>query len=145
MANGEWERSISPFAIRYWLLANAERLMPLVNVMVNGRAYSIACDEGEEAHLKELAAHVDAKVGELLESVGQVGDQRLLLMAAVLITDELFEARARLGANEKTVGDLSAQHEQISGELGRSEENAVAALEAAAMRIENIAARLAQA
>jgi cell division protein ZapA len=113
--------------------------------MVNGRAYSIACDEGEEAHLKELAAHVDAKVGELLESVGQVGDQRLLLMAAVLITDELFEARARLGANEKTVGDLSAQHEQISGELGRSEENAVAALEAAAMRIENIAARLAQA
>ena len=47
--------------------------MPLVNVMVSGRAYTIACDEGEEEHLKELAAHVDGKVRELLESVGQVG------------------------------------------------------------------------
>ena len=74
--------------------------MPLVNVMVNSRAYTIACDDGEEDHLRELAAHVDTKVRELLESVGQVGDQRLLLMAAVLITDELFEARARLDAHE---------------------------------------------
>jgi cell division protein ZapA len=119
--------------------------MPLVNVMVNSRAYTIACDEGEEDHLKDLAAHVDSKVRELLESVGQVGDQRLLLMAAVLITDELFEARARLDVHAQAVGDLSTQHEQMSGELGRSEENAVAALEAAAKRIENISARLAQA
>ena len=49
--------------------------MPLVNVMVNGRAYTIACDDGEEEHLKELAGHVDSKVRELLGSVGQVGDQ----------------------------------------------------------------------
>jgi cell division protein ZapA len=119
--------------------------MPLVNVMVNSRAYTIACDEGEEPHLKELAVHVDAKVRELLESVGQVGDQRLLLMAAVLITDELFEARARLDAHERAVGDLSTQREQLNGQLGRSEEDAVAALEAAAKRIENISARLAQA
>src|ERR1700761_4627183 len=119
--------------------------MPLVNVMVNSRAYTIACDEGEEDHLKDLAAHVDAKVRELLESVGQVGDQRLLLMAAVLITDELFEGRARLDAHEKTVGDLAIAHEQISGELNRSEESAVIALEKAAKRIEVIAARLGQA
>jgi cell division protein ZapA (FtsZ GTPase activity inhibitor) len=66
-------------------------------------------------------------------------------MAAVLITDELFEARARLDAHEKTVGDLSTAHEQMSGQLGRSEEDAVAALEAAAKRIETISARLAQA
>jgi cell division protein ZapA len=117
--------------------------MPLVNVMVNSRAYTIACDEGEEEHLKELAAHVDSKVRELLESVGQVGDQRLLLMAAVLITDELFEARARLDIHAKAVGDLSTQHEQMSGELNKSEENAVALLEAAAKRIEAINARLA--
>ena len=48
--------------------------MPLVNVMVNGRAYTIACDEGEEDHLRELAATVDAKAREVLGSVGQVGD-----------------------------------------------------------------------
>jgi cell division protein ZapA len=51
--------------------------MPLVNIMVNNRAYTIACDEGEEAHLKDLAAHVDAKAREVLGSVGQVGDARM--------------------------------------------------------------------
>jgi len=60
--------------------------MPLVNVMVNSRAYTIACDTGEEEHLKELAAHVDAKVRELTGSIGQVGDQKLMLMAAVTFT-----------------------------------------------------------
>ncbi len=43
--------------------------MPLVNVMVNGRAYTIACDDGEEDHLKALADEVDSKVKELLGSV----------------------------------------------------------------------------
>ena len=61
--------------------------MPLVNIM-NGQAYTIACDEGEEDHLRELAATVDAKAREVLGSVGQVGDTRLILMAALLIADE---------------------------------------------------------
>ena len=61
--------------------------MPLVNVMVNSRAYTIACDDGEEAHLKELAAHVDAKAREVLGSVGQAGDAPQLPMAATLLAD----------------------------------------------------------
>ena len=72
--------------------------MPLVNVMVNNRAYTIACDEGEEDHLKELAAHVDAKTREVLSSVGQVGDSRAILMAALLIADEHHEALGKLEA-----------------------------------------------
>ena len=71
--------------------------MPLVNVMVNGRAYTIACDDGEEDHLKELAGHVDAKAREVLASVGQVGDTRMLLMAALLATDEQLAAMSRDG------------------------------------------------
>jgi cell division protein ZapA len=116
--------------------------MALVNVMVNGRAYTIACDDGEEEHLKELAAHVDTKVRELLESVGQVGDQRLLLMAAVLITDEFFEARTRLENTTKNTGDLKSAHEEISGKLDQSERQVVDMLERASKRAEDIAARL---
>ena len=116
--------------------------MPLVNVMVNGRAYTIACDDGEEEHLKELAAHVDAKVRELLETVGQVGDQRLLLMAAVLITDELFDARGRLESNARKAGDLASAHEEISGRLNQSESHATQILERASKRAEDIAAKL---
>ncbi len=116
--------------------------MPLVNVMVNSRAYTIACDDGEEEHLKELAGHVDTKVRELLGSVGQVGDQKLLLMAAVLITDELFEARARLAARDRELGDLSGARGELTEKLGKSEGLAIAALESAAARVEAIAARL---
>lgn len=116
--------------------------MPLVNVMVNSRAYTIACDEGEEEHLKELAAHVDAKVRELLGSVGQVGDHKLLLMAAVLITDELFEARAHLDGHRKKVGELSTVQAELNGRADKTETLAVAALESAVKRVEAIAARL---
>ena len=116
--------------------------MPLVNVVVNTRAYTIACDDGEEEHLRELAAHVDSKVKELLTSVGQVGDQRLLLMAAVLITDELFEARARQDAHARKAGDLASAHEEISSKLSQSATIATESLEAAAERLEALTAKL---
>lgn len=75
--------------------------MPLVNIMVNSRAYTVACDEGEEGHLKELAAHVDEKAREVLASVGQVGDARMLLMAALLIADEHNELAAKVAAGRR--------------------------------------------
>jgi cell division protein ZapA len=119
--------------------------MPLVNVMVNNKAYTIACDDGEEEHLKDLASHVDSKVKELLTSVGQVGDQRLILMAALLISDELHEATHRLDVREKEIVELrSAQRESASG-MEQSTSIAAEMLENAASRMEDIAARLAHA
>ena len=112
--------------------------MPLVNVMVNSRAYTIACDEGEQDHLKELAAHVDAKVSELLGVVGQVGDQKLLLMAAVLITDELFEARGKLDK----VGEVSTVQAELDARASESEQIAADALDSAAEHLERIVAKL---
>jgi cell division protein ZapA len=99
--------------------------MPLVNIMVNGRAYTIACDEGEEDHLRELATIVDAKAQEVAKSVGQVGDARLLLMAALLMADEHKAA---------------SEHDEVSGET--APESAVEALLRATRRVEDIAARL---
>jgi cell division protein ZapA len=116
--------------------------MPLVNVMVNSRAYTIACDDGEEPHLKELAAHVDAKVKELIGTVGQVGDPKLLLMAALLITDEFFEARGRVEGHAKKAGELSSAQAEADARAGRSEELAASALEDAARRLEGIVEKL---
>ncbi|MGB8364868.1 MAG: cell division protein ZapA [Rhizomicrobium sp.] len=119
--------------------------MPLVNVMVNQRAYTIACDEGEEEHLRDLSKHVDSRVRELLETVGQVGDARLLLMAALLITDDYFDAVAQLDKRARELDGLSAVHEDVKEKLGKSEAGAVEVLESATKRVGDIAARLAQA
>jgi cell division protein ZapA len=116
--------------------------MPLVNVMVNNRAYTIACDEGEEEHLKQLGAHVDSKVRELLGSVGQVGDQRLMLMAALLVADEFHTVTAQLEALKSELAGLSNVREELDKRLIKSESFSADTLEAAAKRIENIAARL---
>jgi len=113
--------------------------MPLVNVMVNGRAYTIACDDGEEAHLKELAAHVDEKAREVLASVGQVGDARMLLMAALLIADEQHEASG------KTVGAGDSDKHSLHLRAEQAESAAADALESATKKIQDIAARLAHA
>jgi len=119
--------------------------MPLVNVMVNTRAYTIACDEGEEEHLKELAGHVDAKVRELLGTVGQVGDQRLILMAALLLADEHHALEIQLAAKKKELAELKGAHGELDDRLNKSESFAADALEASAKRVESIAAKLAQA
>jgi len=64
-----------------------------IAVTVNGRTYSLRCGDGEEERLLALAAHVKQRVEALVVEFGQIGDDRLLLMAALMITDELFDAR----------------------------------------------------
>ena len=70
--------------------------MRQVALTFNGRTYRLACGEGEEARLQLLADHLAEHLGRLTAEFGQIGDDRLLVMAALLVTDELFEARAML-------------------------------------------------
>lgn len=107
--------------------------MPQVTVQINGRAYQIACDEGQEAHLTRLGNYVDNRVQELLAAVGQVGDARLLVMVSLLLADELSDAYAELkvaGANDGAAARLDR------------EESLTSALENVAVRIETIAETL---
>jgi len=119
--------------------------MPLVNVMVNNRAYTIACDDGEEEHLKELAAHVDKKAREVLASVGQVGDARMLLMAAVLIADEHHDLAAKIAAGAETANVSSGEKQNLHLRAEQAESKAADMLESAAKKLEDIAARLSHA
>ena len=72
--------------------------MAQVDVAINGKSYRIACDDGQEDHLLQLAAFVDQRIQELVASVGQVGDARLLVMASLLISDELSETFSNLNS-----------------------------------------------
>jgi len=116
--------------------------MPLVNVLVNGRAYTVACDDGEEDHVRELGQYLDKRVRELSGSVGQVGDARLLLMAGLVIADEVSEALAKLEERDKEISALKSARAEASETQQEYEERAADALEGAAARIEAIAVRL---
>ena len=72
--------------------------MGQVTITLNGRSYRLRCGPGEEPRLIELADEVRAKLDGLISEFGQAGDDRLLLMSALLIADELHDARARLAA-----------------------------------------------
>lgn len=106
--------------------------MATVPVVVNGRTYDIACDEGQEEHLRQLGAHVARRVDDLVGSVGQIGENRLLLMASLLIADELSDTHDE-------VVRLRIEESQRST---ANEEALADAIERLAERIEGIAARL---
>ena len=108
--------------------------MSEVEVAINGRNYQIACDDGQEAHLAQLGEYVDRRVKELVTAVGQVGDSRLLVMASLMIADELAETFVDL-KKATSESETSVSPEQV--------ENRVAEIvDAAAARIETVTAGL---
>ena len=107
--------------------------MAQVSIEVNGRPYVVGCEDGQEQHLRDLAQMFDRQVRMVSQDMGQLGDTRLLLMGALLMADELSDARMRLSAQQAEISRLqSAQN--------RMENRTVLALENAAKRIEKIAA-----
>jgi cell division protein ZapA len=82
--------------------------MGQVAVNVNGRSYRFDCGDGEEARLQELAAYIKDRIDTLTLEYGQVGAERLMLMAALLITDELWDARAAIAEAAGVKGQHNA-------------------------------------
>jgi cell division protein ZapA len=86
--------------------------MAQVTVSVNGRDYAIACGDGEEEHLADLAQYVDHHASALARQLGSMTEVRLLLMTALTIADELGEVSA-------TLTELRAEHRRALESLGR--------------------------
>jgi len=70
--------------------------MGQVSVALNGRTYRLECSEGEEAHLIELAEYLGSHLDTMRRKFGQVGDDRLILMASLMVADELWELRGQV-------------------------------------------------
>jgi cell division protein ZapA len=92
--------------------------MGQVTLTLNGRSYRIGCENGEEARLTELGRHLREKLDGVITEFGQVGESRLLVLTALLITDELFEARAErdMAASTAAAAALRAIAEHSRGE-----------------------------
>ena len=111
--------------------------MGQVAITIKGSNYQIACDEGQEERLTRLGAYVDERTTELVKSVGDVGDMRLMVMTSLLVTDKLFDAIAEI---EKMRAE-AAQSKQ-SAPPAKSDESLSPLVNAVAERIEDIAANL---
>lgn len=109
--------------------------MATVNVTVNGHAYVVGCEDGQEPHVEALARDFDARVQDVASQVGKVTELRLFLMAALVLADELGDVRTRLRELQERGG--SAQPD-----VAVTDPRAVQAIEAAAARIEALAAGL---
>lgn len=109
--------------------------MAHVIVQVNGRPYTMQCPDGEEAHLKELAALLDSEVLRVKQSVGSVGDIRILVMAGLMVADRLSEATARIEALEEQVSGLREAKNAAHAETRELEQRMAARLDSATRRL----------
>lgn len=113
-----------------------------MNVVINGRSYRVGCEEGQEEHLLALAAEVNGHVDGLKGTFGEIGDQRLTVMAALMIADQLSETRRRVAALEEA---LAAGRHAMASARAEDEARTAALVEgmtAAAERIERLTAGL---
>ena len=116
--------------------------MAQVMVTVAGRRYRMACDDGEEERLEALGERFDAAVTELRESFGEIGDQRLTVMAGILMTERLEETERRIRGLEAQLESLRDSRNDVLDRLERLEAQFTGALERAAARVERLAGAL---
>ncbi|MEM7042854.1 MAG: cell division protein ZapA [Pseudomonadota bacterium] len=114
--------------------------MPMVEITVNGRRHSVQCGEGEEARVKGLAQYVDRKISELAIDGTKIGDARLMLLASLMVADELSDAYDKIQELE------AAQNGQAvaapAGTGAEHERRAAALVEQVAEQLNAVAAEL---
>src|SRR5215212_8970264 len=99
-------------------------------VKVNGREFPLTCADGQETRTRRLAQYVDSKVAEFTKTVGQVGEARLILLAALVIADELSDANEAL-----------RQERNRQGPSGGGDPGTASGIRSMAERIESVADR----
>jgi len=113
--------------------------VPEVNVEINGRRYRMACEDGQQDHLIGLAERFNAQVEGLKGAVGEIGDNRLTVMAGIAVLDELSEAERKIKQLEEQVLELTRAGQEIALELENTEARFAAKLAEAAKALEGVA------
>jgi cell division protein ZapA len=116
--------------------------MAQVNVTISGKTYRMACDDGEEDHLADLAERLNSSIEQLRVRFGEVGDQRLTVMAAITLADQHAEAERRLAQMEAEVAGLEDAHADVVARKGTADRGVAEAIAAISERVEAIAARI---
>ena len=81
--------------------------MANVTIKFNGKDFLLSCDDGQEEHLEELSLHLNKKFGELKNNLGNIGENKLLLITSIKIMDEYFETRKKINEKKQEMKNLS--------------------------------------
>lgn len=112
--------------------------MAHVTVTIDGKQFRMACEDGQERHLEALALDLDSRIRMVRESFGEIGDLRLTVMAALMLTDDLFEER-RKGEDLRQLTEQDRHSRQNVQEAALQREHALAAsLDGLTQRIDRI-------
>ena len=136
--------------------------MANVNIKFNGKEFLLSCDDGQEEHLEELLTHINEKFSNLKNDLGNIGENKLLLITSVQIMDEYFETKKKVkqkktelqnlsnkfrelkslvygyrDKKEDEMKELQQDHESFKKEIEKNKEDYEKIIEAAADEIEN--------
>jgi len=87
--------------------------MANVNIKFNGKDFLLSCDDGQEEHLEELLTHINSKFSDLKNNLGNIGENKLLLITAVQILDEYFETKKKVEQKKTEVKNLSDKFREL--------------------------------
>lgn len=116
--------------------------MAQVTVMIDGKAYRMACEEGQEDHLTELANRFDQYVSHLKGQFGEIGDLRLTVMAGIMVMDELSEVNRKLKSLQTEADNLRQGRDASLSDNAKAEEALALALSEVTSQIQSIAVKL---
>ena len=136
--------------------------MANVNIKFNGKDFLLSCDDGQEEHLEELLTHINEKFNNLKNDLGNIGENKLLLITSVQIMDEYFETKKKVeqkktelqnlsnkfrelkslvydyrDRKEEEMKELQQDHESFKKEIEKNKEDYEKIIEAAADEIDN--------
>ncbi len=87
--------------------------MANVNIKFNGKEFLLSCDDGQEEHLQELAIHLNEKFDNLKSSLGNLGENKLLLISSITIMDEYFETKKKIEQNKEEIKKLTDKFKEL--------------------------------
>tara|TARA_Y100001970_G_C13878246_1_gene672520 strand:- start:141 stop:587 length:447 start_codon:yes stop_codon:yes gene_type:complete len=87
--------------------------MANVNIKFNNKDYLLSCDDGQEESLKSLTKFLDKKYSELKDKLGNIGENKLLLITTIQLIDEYFDLKQRVSQQKKKLDDLAGKFQEL--------------------------------
>ena len=87
--------------------------MANVNIKFNGKEFLLSCDDGQEEHLEELSIHLNEKFTELKNNLGNIGENKLLLITSIKVMDEYFETKKKINQRSNELKELTAKFKEL--------------------------------